>query len=72
MANSVPCPCCAKELYVTEHIEGPYSGKVSGPSLQQDSSGAFMICPHCTSRIEFVGSGQLQPSPIQPCKKQIG
>lgn len=35
----------------------------------QDSTGAFMVCPHCESRVNFIGSSQLQVSPIQPCQK---
>ena len=72
MVTSVACPCCSKELYTTEHIQGPYVSKVKGPQLQQDSNGAFMVCPHCKSRLEFIGTGQMQLSPIQPCTKQHG
>ena len=39
MATSVPCPSCEMELYTTEHLQGPYFGKGSGPPLQQDSKG---------------------------------
>jgi hypothetical protein len=70
MVTPVACPCCAKELYATEQIQGPHFGKVRGPQLRQDSRGAFMMCPHCACRIDFVGSGQLQLSPIQPCGKK--
>ena len=70
MANPVACPCCREELYSTVQIQGPHFGKASGPALEQDSAGAFMVCPHCKSRVEFVGSGQLQLSPIQACKKE--
>lgn len=69
MATSVACPCCGKELYVTEHIQGPYTGKVSGPPLHQDSTGAFIVCQNCESRVNFIGSSQLQLSPIQLCQK---
>ena len=69
MSTSVQCPCCKKELYTTQHIEGPYFGKVSGPPLEQDSKGAYMVCPHCECRVDFIGSGQLHLSPAQPCAK---
>lgn len=72
MITSVPCPCCTKELYTTSHIEGPHFSKQSGPPLEQDSKSAFMVCPHCKCRVDFIGTGQLQLSPIQLCEKQNG
>lgn len=69
MITSVACPCCPNELYTTAHIEGPHFAKQSGPPLEQDSKGPFMICPHCQCRVDFIGSGQLQPSPVQSCEK---
>lgn len=72
MVTSVACPCCSRELYATELIQGPYFGKVRGPELQQDSTGAFMVCPHCESRVDFMGTGQIQLAPIQHCKKPVG
>ena len=73
MITPVVCPCCSNELYTTEHIQGLYFGKVGGPKLQQDSKGAFMVCTHCMSRVEFVGTGgQMKVSPIQPCTKLGG
>lgn len=72
MTTSVACPCCAKELYTTAHIEGPHFSKQSGSPIDQDAKGAFMVCPHCKCRVDFVGSGQLSLSPLQSCAKENG
>ena len=70
MITSVACPCCTKELFTTSHIEGPHHSKQSGPPLDQDSKGAFMVCPLCKCRVDFVGIGQLTLSPLQSCVKE--
>jgi C4-type Zn-finger protein len=73
MITSVACPCCGEELYATEHIQGPYFGQVGGSKLQQDAKGAFMVCSHCKSRVDLVGTGgQMQLSPLQPCTRPGG
>jgi len=70
MVTTVLCPCCEKELYETAPLEGPHAGMVSGPPLEQDENGLFMLCSHCEKRIDFIGSGGvLHLSPIQQCRK---
>lgn len=68
MTDTVPCPCCNEALYKTAAIDKLHRGKVDGPELQQSGDRLFMVCPHCQNEIEFIGSGQISLSPIQPCK----
>ena len=69
MTNSVPCPCCNMELYSTTQLNETHSTKSKGAELKQANNRIFMICPNCQNEIEFIGSGQLRLSPIQPCTK---
>jgi hypothetical protein len=69
MADSVLCPCCHEDLYTTAAIDQLHRSKIDGPELQQSDNRIFMICPNCQNEIDFVGSGQLSLSPVQPCNK---
>ena len=53
---AVLCPCCRKPLYRTiatagAHGKAMHSGDATNPSIDHDSKGEFVKCPHCSLRI---------------------
>lgn len=56
---AVLCPCCRKPLYHTTptagvHGKAMHSADATNPSIDHDSKGEFVKCPHCHLRISMI------------------
>jgi hypothetical protein len=71
----VVCPCCADQLYRFQHLaDGTWTKPSSCPPFEHDKRGHFIICAHCSKRIDFLALGSddkgrhvFQMAPKQPC-----
>ena len=78
--KEVACPCCSKPLYVVAKVtkKGGSTWLItdSSPSVETDSLGHFIKCPHCSKRvamepeIKLQGSG-FHLSPVQKCDQTL-
>ena len=54
----VECPCCNDVLYRCKHLaDGTWTTSEDSPRFDQDARGPFVVCAHCSKRIDFLVLG---------------